>query len=210
MVLATQVVKLSVPDSRHLVSMLGAQDIADADLVAQCRAPDTAGAHRAFALIVTRYEGFLRRFLWYLCRHAALADELAQDTFVTAWEKLATLREPEKLSAWLKRLAYRKYLNFQRHQRVIHAHAQSELAQEEMSADSLSLPLEIRAMLRPCSQSEQELLMLVYAFGFTTAEIAAERHVAEGTLKSQLHRAKQKIRASQAQVGGNDDRSRVR
>ncbi len=55
---------------------------------------------------------------------------------------------------------------------------------------------ELEPLLALCSPVEREMMVLCYAFEFTYAEIATERGMSVGTVKSHVHRAKLKMRAT--------------
>jgi RNA polymerase sigma factor (sigma-70 family) len=69
----------------------------DADLVAAC----LEGDRHAFAHIVERYQRLLCSLAYSATGGLAESEDLAQEAFLTAWQKLGELREPEKLRAWL-------------------------------------------------------------------------------------------------------------
>src|SRR3954462_13951960 len=71
-----------------------------------------AGALRGlsadFGLIVERHQGAVRSFLRRLTGSHAEADDLAQETFVAAWEQLPRFRGEASLRTWLCGMAFRK------------------------------------------------------------------------------------------------------
>ncbi|HOX58639.1 MAG TPA: sigma-70 family RNA polymerase sigma factor [Candidatus Paceibacterota bacterium] len=69
----------------------------DADLVA-----DTlAGNREAFGQIVARYQSLICSLAYSATGSLGQSEDLAQETFITAWKRLRLLREPPKLRAWL-------------------------------------------------------------------------------------------------------------
>ena len=83
----------------------------DQELVARVvalRDPD------AFGQLVQRYQSQVRGWLRQLTHDPMLADDLAQDTFIRAWDKLHTFAGTGRFSAWLMKLAYSMFLQFQR------------------------------------------------------------------------------------------------
>ncbi|MGL6196525.1 MAG: RNA polymerase sigma factor [Thermoguttaceae bacterium] len=61
----------------------------------------TAGNREAFAQIVQKYQNLVSAVTFGITGNLQQSEDLAQETFVIAWEKLSELREPEKLSSWL-------------------------------------------------------------------------------------------------------------
>ena len=81
-----------------------------------------AGEQRAYEVLVSRYQKAVIASAFSVTHNAFLAEDTAQDAFVTAWIKLDTLNEPEKYAAWVCRIAkncgmnmlrqYRGFLSF--------------------------------------------------------------------------------------------------
>ncbi len=60
-----------------------------------------AGDGQAFRRIVERYQSMVCALAYSACGDVSRSEDVAQEVFVTAWKKLAELREPEKLRGWL-------------------------------------------------------------------------------------------------------------
>src|SRR6266487_1351743 len=63
------------------------------------------GSEAAFTVLVRCYQRPIVRIAWGLTRNAADADDLAQETFVRAWQAIRTFRVGEPLYPWLARIA---------------------------------------------------------------------------------------------------------
>src|SRR6187399_957906 len=78
-------------------------DVTDAQLIARCLVGDD---RHAFAELVKRHQSAVRACLRKLTAgNHALADDLAQDTFVLAWRNLKSFRQEARFSTWLYRIA---------------------------------------------------------------------------------------------------------
>ena len=73
-----------------------------------------AGSTEAFARLVDRHQQALRAFLRRACGDWALADDLAQETFLTAWARIGRLKEGASVRAWLCGIGYNKHLTSRR------------------------------------------------------------------------------------------------
>src|SRR5947207_10356000 len=76
-------------------------DSTDSELVTQ----SLAGNRDAFGRIVARYQSLLCSLAYSATGSLSQSEDLAQETFITAWKQLAELREPEKLRSWLCRIS---------------------------------------------------------------------------------------------------------
>src|SRR5450432_1062442 len=74
------------------------------------------GNRDAFGQIVARYQSLVCSLAFSATGSLSQSEDLAQETFVTAWKQLAGLREPEKLRAWLCGIARNIINNFLRKQ----------------------------------------------------------------------------------------------
>src|ERR1039458_2825173 len=69
----------------------------DTEVVAEC----LAGRPDAFGRIVERYQSLICSVAYSATGSLSQSEDLAQETFVTAWKQLPELREPAKLRSWL-------------------------------------------------------------------------------------------------------------
>ena len=66
-----------------------------------------AGDEEAFTALVKKYEKQIHAFVWRRVRDYHVAEEITQDTFLRAYEKLGTLRDPNRFLGWLYMIATR-------------------------------------------------------------------------------------------------------
>src|SRR5579859_3794239 len=82
----------------------------DADLVGET----LSGDRDAFGRIITRYQTLICSLAYSATGSLGQSEDLAQETFITAWKHLEHLREPGKLRAWLCGLARNRINNYLR------------------------------------------------------------------------------------------------
>ncbi|HTB68987.1 MAG TPA: RNA polymerase sigma factor [Steroidobacteraceae bacterium] len=151
-----------------------------------------AGDRHAFAELVRRRQGSIRSLLRRLCRDAALADDLAQETFMQAWRTIAGLRSARAFGAWLRQVAVTAWL---RHQRGSEKFTSLEEAHEPTSLPAPSDAIDLDAALSVLHPRARLCLVLSYHEGMTHQEIAALTHMPVGTVKSDIVRATARCRA---------------
>jgi len=170
----------------------GAPGVADRDDVARARAGDTRAYERIYRRHAARIHGLTRRMMG-----PDGADELTQDVFVRAWEKLGTFRGEAAFGTWLYRLAInvvltrRAWLGTQRsrlddHEETLHA------VPARPALTDLGMDFE-RAMER-LPKGAREVFVLHDVEGYKHEEIAGMLGVTTGTTKAQLHRARMMLR----------------
>ena len=83
------------------------KDDEEAGLLARARAGDRA----AFEGLVERHLTQVWRVVWRIVRHTQDAEDVVQETFLTAWRSLGDFREEASLSTWLHRIAVTRALH---------------------------------------------------------------------------------------------------
>jgi RNA polymerase sigma-70 factor (ECF subfamily) len=153
----------------------------------------------AYGELVRRHQSRVRGFLRRLCRNDALADDLAQDCFVRAWERLASFRGAGSLASWLMQIAYREFLQSrrksQRYGEVLDEYGRAGVGTLVGPSDAGGGE-DLEKMLGVLSDDERAVMILSYSYGMSHREIGQSIGMPVGTIKSHIHRAKQRIRVA--------------
>jgi len=169
-------------------------DPMDGSLVALARAGDAGAFERLYRENVSRVYALCLR----LSGDVAHAEELTQDVFVRAWEKLSTFRGESAFSTWLHRLAVNLVLGDRRAEgrRRNHLSAQPvdemELATPRTAAPGMAMDLEDAIQGLP--PAARTVFVMHEIEGYAHEEIARLTGRAEGTSKALLHRARKQLR----------------
>jgi len=170
---------------------------ADNELVAKVvSAQDTA----AFGELVRRHQSHVRNFLRKLSGDYSLADDLAQDCFIHAWEKLQTYSGRGSFIGWLLKVAYTTFLQSKRKSKryaeVIHSAGQ--LADQETDGETHPDDefTDLEKFLAVLTEEERAIMVMSYACGLSHREIGDATDLPVGTVKSVIFRGKEKIRNS--------------
>lgn len=150
----------------------------------------------SFDAIVRAHQGAVRTFLRRLTGNSALADELSQDIFLTAFRRRDRLSEVETLSAWLLRLAYRRFLDHQRRDR-----RRSTLNEAKPDADAPDpihpgARIDIAAAMDALPPDRRACALLCLAQGHSHSDAAAITGLPLGTVKSHVARARSALQES--------------
>jgi RNA polymerase sigma-70 factor (ECF subfamily) len=162
--------------------------LSDTELIARVVA---AGDTRAFEQLVLRHQAMVRGFLRHL---TADADDVAQETFLKAYRRLAYFRGDSKFSTWLIAIAYNEMRQMQRkrtHQNKVVAALSLEVhdGHTEPPVEVHDLP----KVLAWLEEEERAAMLLSYAHGYSHSEIALVTGLPVGTVKSKLNRARARI-----------------
>ncbi|HET7600908.1 MAG TPA: sigma-70 family RNA polymerase sigma factor, partial [Gemmatimonadales bacterium] len=132
-------------------------------------------------------------------------DEVTQDVFVRAWEKLATFRGESAFGTWLHRLAVnvvlarRQTLGIRR-QRFLADDAAIERLSSRKAPPELALDFE--AAIAQLPEGARQVFVMHDVEGYRHEEIAERLGIVVGTSKSQLHRARMALRRYLEPAGG--------
>ena len=173
-------------------------DPADAELVAAAVVRDDRDA---FARLVVRHQSMVRSVLRRLARgDPALADDLAQETFLLAWRNLGSFRYDSRFSTWLYRIAFNAWLSHARKRRE----ALFEDPADALPADRLEWAdpaapvadrIDLERALAMLSDGERIAIAACYYADLSHEEAAAAIGIPLGTLKTHVLRAKARLRA---------------
>ncbi|MGH9330839.1 MAG: RNA polymerase sigma factor [Vicinamibacterales bacterium] len=167
-----------------------------------------AGAQPAFREIVRRYERPVRSLIARMVRDPALAEDLAQDTFLKAFRNLAGFDSTRKFSSWLFRIAHHTAIDAIRRR----GHGALELEGRETSPDppvppppdpveEAALGQALDAALGRLRPDYRMAVLLRYQEGCSYAEVAESMAIPEGTAKTYVHRGRKLLAEALERAG---------
>ena len=181
----------------------------DADLVMA----SLGGDRDAFCTIVTRYQNLLCALAYSAVGDLKHSEDIAQETFIEAWKKLDTLRDPEKLKSWLCGIVRFKASHFRRKevtQPATDAHAlddyehelpaQGKIEDDLISAQEQAL---LWQALEKMPDTYREPLILFYREQCSIEHVANQLELSEDTVKQRLSRGRKLLQ--QAMVNFVED-----
>jgi len=168
------------------------------------------GDQQAFEQLVTAYQKQVYNLALRMAGNPEDAMDLSQEAFVKAWRGLSGYRYDSAFSTWLYRLTSNVCIDFLRRQRKSRT-VSLRFVGEDDEEQELSLPdpapgpeervlaqmnrEEIAAALNQLEPEYREALTLRVIHGLSYAEIADTLEIREGTVKSRIARAREKMRA---------------
>jgi RNA polymerase sigma-70 factor (ECF subfamily) len=187
--------------------MASPQAVTDAQLIARCLVGDD---RHAFAELVRRHQSAVRACLRKLTAgNHALADDLAQESFVLAWRNLRGFRQEARFSTWLYRIATNCWLAHGRKRREeLLGDRDADIAADDDAADSgangdpaeadharaASLRIDMERALATLSEAERAAIVQCYHNDLSHEEAAYVLGCPVGTVKTHVFRARQKLK----------------
>ena len=164
------------------------------------------GDDTAFSTLVEKYQKGIHALVWRKIGDFHYAEEITQDTFLSAYKNLSTLKEPSQFAGWLYVIANRLCINWnQRNKSKMQSLASTPmekierssynhhvLEQREAEATERRHRL-VRNLLEKLPESERTVITLYYLGGMKSKEIGKFLGVSVHTVTSRLHRARKRL-----------------
>jgi RNA polymerase sigma-70 factor, ECF subfamily len=172
--------------------------VSDAALIARVVVSDD---RHAFGELVRRHQSAVRATLRRLTNsNSALADDLAQETFLLAYRNLKSFRQEAKFSTWLYRIAYNAFLADARKMKElplpddVDSSTPVDAVEAEGVARSATLSIDLERAMSVLSAAERAAIVQCYHNDLTHEEAAEVLGCPVGTVKTHILRAKEKLK----------------
>ena len=170
----------------------GAKGVTVSRTQTQSPARASAGDLGAFTLTVERYRAPLISYVYGILGSKDQAEELAQETFCRAWQHLPALRRPERLVSWLYQTAHNLAVSTLRRPRL--AALPDELSDGRSAVPADDHTAEVHRAVNELPEAHRVVVALRHFSGMSHEQIAAALAIPEGTVRSRLSRAYDKLR----------------
>lgn len=156
------------------------------------------GDRAAFGELVRRHGNAVRALIRRMGADPAAADDVAQDAFLRAFERIGDFRGEGAFDGWLKRIAARAYLRRFRGPLRVEV-VLDDVAEPATAGEGATLAaIDLDAALGLLSSAERLCVSLCHGAGFSHPEIAEALNTPIGTVKSHVRRGLAKLRAALA------------
>ena len=174
------------------------------------------GDQHAFAALVEKYQEQIHALAWQKIGDFHIAQEITQDAFVTAYQKLATLTHHNRFAGWLYVITSNKCNMWHRKKKpqlqsleetdpmeleeVYYSEYTSRQREEVANQNRRAI---VRKLLNKLRESERTVITMHYLAGLTCEEIGRFLGVSPNTVKSRLHRARERLKKEEAVIQEN-------
>ena len=172
-----------------------------------------AGDDTAFSVLVKRYQKPVHALAWRKIGDFHIAEEITQDTFLRAYQRLTTLKEPQRFASWLYVIAARcciawlrkKRLRTQSLDKTNHALLEKATYSGYFIEENERVAVEaqrdiVKKLLAELQESERTVITLHYFGEMSSAEIGAFLGVSANTVRSRLRRAQQRLKKEEPMI----------
>ena len=172
-----------------------------------------AGDEGAFTTLVKKYQKSVHALAWRKVGDFHTAEELTQDTFLKAYQKLGTLKNPNQFAGWLYVIADRLCIAWHRKQKAqmesLETTSEEEIDmssyrhyedEQREKASTEHRQARVRSLLEKLPESERTVVTLHYLGEMTTKEISKFLGVSVNTIKSRLQRARNRLKEQETMI----------
>ena len=155
----------------------------------------------AFEQLVEAYRNQVFRLALRMCGNEADADEVAQETFLSAWKGLPNFRGESRFSTWLYQLTTHAAIDLLRREKrqaaaedIDGITAADDGPSLQQQAERAETRREVRAALMQLPEEYRQVLLLRFMQELSYEEIGQALKLPAGTVKSRLNRAKAQLK----------------
>ncbi len=171
------------------------------------------GDDTAFSTLVKKYQRSVHALAWRKVGDFHIAEDITQDSFLKAYQRLSTLKEPQSFASWLYVITANQCKAWIRKKRTWiqsledtssvqleratysgHIIAENEQMTEEAQREV------VKKLLAKLQESDRTVITLYYLGGMTYEEISNFLGVSVGAIKSRLHRARQRLKKEEPMI----------
>ena len=157
-----------------------------------------------FAGIVRRQQGMVFSLALHFLRDRQAAEELAQDVFLHLHQNLESMKSPEHITFWLRKVTSHRCIDYSRRRKRSQVSLEEvpELSAPARTHDPL-LARRLRQLVSSLPEKARMVVILRYQEDLTPAEIAGVLAMPVATVKSHLQRSLARLREKVVRVMGD-------
>ena len=172
-----------------------------------------SGDDTAFSVLVKKYQESVHALAWRKIGDFHIAEDITQDTFLQAYQKLSTLKKPQRFASWLyviaanyckmwlrqKRLSTQSLENTNSAQLEKVTYSGYVIEENERTTAEAQREV-VKKLLAKLQESDRTVMTLYYLGGMNYEEISEFLGVSVGAIKSRLHRARQRLKKEEPMI----------
>ena len=171
------------------------------------------GDDTAFSVLVRKYQKPVHALVWRKIGDFHIAEDITQDTFLKAYQKLSTLKKPQRFASWLYVIATNDCKMWIRKKRLstqsledinstaLEGATYSGYVIAENEQETAEAQREVvKKLLAKLQESERTVITLHYLGGMTYKEISEFLGVSVGTIKTRVYRARRRLKKEEPMI----------
>lgn len=160
-----------------------------------------AGECQAFEILIKKHQGVIYNYLYKITLSKEDAEDITQEVFIKAYNKLYTFEKKANFSTWLFKIAVNTLNDNFKKKKVFELEKEEAMmsikcSERDIPEEALSLKekkLEILRLLEGLTLEQKNAIILKYVRGFSYKEIGKVLGVSEESAKMKVYRARKKL-----------------
>lgn len=157
-----------------------------------------------YAVLVDKYKDMVFSMVWKIVKSREEAEEVAQDTFLKAYQALPRFKQEARFSTWLFRIAYNTAISRTRKKKItvlaidegmVENYSTDPIQENTDTVDDEERITMMKDALKTLDSDDQMLISLFYQNEQSVEEISTITGLTESNVKVKLHRIRKKIYA---------------
>ena len=171
------------------------------------------GDDTAFSTLVRKYQRSVHALAWRKVGDFHIAEDITQDTFLKAYQRLSTLKEPQSFASWLYVITAHHCTAWHRKNRTwtqsledtSSAHLDQATYSGYVIAENERMTVEtqhevVKKLLAKLQESDRTVITLYYLGGMTYEEISEFLGVSEAAIRNRLYRARRRLKKEESMI----------
>ncbi len=168
------------------------------------------GDDTAFTVLVKKYQKPVHALVWRKIGDFHIAEDITQDTFLKAYQELATLKKPQRFASWLYVIAANNCSTWLRKKRLLTEPFEDTRRQEATYSGYVVAENErteaearrevVKKLLDKLQESDRTVITLHYFGEMSSSEIGAFLGVSANTVRSRLRRAQERLKKEEPMI----------
>ena len=171
------------------------------------------GDDTAFSALVRKYQRSVHALAWRKIGDFHIAEDITQDTFLKAYQRLSTLKEPQSFASWLYVITANQCKAWRRKNRTrtqllddtSSVHLEEATYSGYVIKENERMTVEtqhevVRKLLAKLQESDRTVITLYYLGGMTYEEISEFLGVSEAAIRNRLYRARRRLKKEEPMI----------
>ena len=172
-----------------------------------------SGDDAAFSVLVRKYQKSVHALAWRKIGDFHIAEDITQDTFLKAYQKLSTLKKPQRFASWLYVIAANHCTTWLRKKRISTESLENTSSAQLKEATYSGYVIEenerttaeaqreiVKKLLAKLQESDRTVITLYYLGEMTCEEISEFLGVSVAAIKNRLYRARQRLKKEEPMI----------
>ena len=156
---------------------------------------DISDTRKQFEACVERCADSMYRVAWRLTGNSGDADDLVQESYIQAWQKIDSLRDPDRMRSWMFAILRNQFLKSVRKKKPVASSEMESVVDHRSEESELEENVDVvQQAIKQLDEDQRMPILLVSMEGLSVDEASEILQIPRGTVLSRMHRGRQKLK----------------